>query len=305
MNTQKRNTGNRHPDMRAREMSAEDFYSRIKNKGVTHAEIRKFRGVIYRYYREHARGSLPWRNTDDPYHILVSEIMLQQTQIERVLHKYPLLIKKYPDLASLSRARLRSLYAVWQGMGYNRRALALRNIARSVAAPPYNGRLPSEMSDLMRLPFVGQSTAGAVAAFAFHKPVAFIETNIRRVFIHFFFRAEKQVKDSDILPLVERTIDKKDPRNWYYALMDYGSMLGSLIKNPNRKSTHYRKQPAFAGSNRQLRGQILRALSIHPTISCRDLGHQLNIPYRKILEMTAQLQKEGFINKSGNLFRMA
>lgn len=281
------------------EKEAQHFYRHIKTGGYTSYSARKFRSIVYHYYRQNARDTLPWRNTDNPYCILVSEIMLQQTQIERVLNKYPLFIKKFPDFRSLARARTRTLYTVWQGMGYNRRALALKEIARAVLKPPYSGKLPSDAEELMSLPFVGQSTAGAVAAFAFHQPAVFIETNIRRVFIYFFFREQDTVRDSDIIPLIEKTLDRKDPRNWYYALMDYGSALRNLKDNPNIKSAHYKKQSPFAGSDRQLRGKILRLLSEQRNMAVMELSGQLDASHDKILKIIDQLCKEGFLKKKG------
>jgi len=230
--------------------------------------------------------------------------MLQQTQIERVLRKYPVFIKKYPDLGSLARARVRTLYSVWQGMGYNRRALALKNIARIVTAAPYHGRLPADEHDMMRLPFVGQSTAGAVAAFAFGRPAVFIETNIRRVFIHFFFRKKKIVSDREILFLIEKTLDRNDPRSWYYALMDYGSALRDLKDNPNRKSAHYKKQSPFEGSNRQMRAKILRLISDRRNVSVKELTGLVNMPYGRTRKIIDQLCREGFLKKKGRCVRM-
>lgn len=287
------------------EKSAERFYNYFKGKGLTPCSVRKFRETVYSFYAQYSRNDLPWRNTADPYHILISEIMLQQTQIERVLKKYPLFIKKFPDFSTLAQAPLRSVYTVWQGMGYNRRAVALKNIARIIMDAPYNGRLPSDTAELIRLPFVGQSTAGAVAAFAFGKPVVFIETNIRRVFIYFFFRETENVSDREIVLLIEKTCDRKNPRNWYYALMDYGSALGRLTENPNRKSTGYSKQGPFQGSNRQIRGRILTLL-VEPTgMSLNEMSEKLKVPSERIDENIDQLQKEGLVKKQRNKYRMA
>jgi A/G-specific adenine glycosylase len=286
------------------EKEAEKYYTYLKAKGITSYSVRRFRTIIYRFYKQNTRDSLPWRQTDNPYNILVSEIMLQQTQIERVLKKYPVFIKRYPDFGALAKASPGSLYRVWQGMGYNRRALALKEIASKIVRSPYNGRLPSNVEELMELPFIGQSSAGAVSAFAFHKPSVFIETNIRRVVIHFFFREQDKVRDSDILPLIARTLDKKDPRNWYYALMDYGSALRSLKYNPNLKSRTYKKQSPFAGSTRQIRGRILRAVSNEQGITEKKLSESLHAPRDKVQDMINQLCREGFINKKGSRITM-
>jgi len=286
------------------ENAADSFYTYFKKNGLTSYTVRKFRTIVYRFYRDNARNDLPWRNIDNPYHILVSEIMLQQTQVDRVLNKHPLFLSIYPDFQSLARTRLLALYKVWQGLGYNRRALALKEIARAVMKPPYNGLLPSDRELLMELPGVGQSTAGALLAFAFNKPSLFIETNIRRVFIYFFFREQERVTDREITPLIERALDRKDPRNWYYALMDYGSALRSLKNNPNLKSTQYKKQSTFAGSNRQMRGKILRLVSEKQSIPVKELIVQLKTSHNKIVEIVDQLCKEGFIKKKGRYVRM-
>jgi A/G-specific adenine glycosylase len=287
------------------EQVAIDFYLRTKKTGLTYDTIQRFRNIIYSYYKQHARNALPWRKTHDPYCILVSEIMLQQTQVDRVLKKYPVLINKYPDVQSLARAPLRSLYAVWQGMGYNRRALALKQFAAAITKAPYHGTIPHSVEELIGLPGVGQATAGAVAAFAFNKPVPFIETNIRRVFIHFFFRDETSVTDKEIAPLVEKTLHKKDPRTWYYALMDYGSALRRLRKNPNLKSSGYSRQKPFAGSNRQMRGRILRLFMKHQAMSGNEIIRTLSAPPDRVIQNLTRLKEEGFIKKKGNLFRMA
>jgi A/G-specific adenine glycosylase len=172
---------------------------------LSSAAIRSFRQKIYRYYRSHGRA-LPWRTTRNPYHILVSEIMLQQTQVERVLQKYPQFVTAFPDFKTLAKAPLRKILHVWQGMGYNRRALFLKKIAVAVVEK-FNGRLPRTIEELMSLSGIGKNTAASISAFAFNKPVAFIETNIRSVFIHCFFQDQDDVNDREILPLVEKTLD--------------------------------------------------------------------------------------------------
>ncbi len=148
-------------------------------------EIRKFQKTIYRYYGKYGR-TFPWRMTHNPYHILISEIMLQQTQVQRVMGKYEPFINAFPDFSSLARAPLRLILKQWQGLGYNRRAIALKLISRRIMEE-FHGELPSSVETLMTLPGIGRATASAISAFAFHIPSVFIETNIRRVFIHGFF----------------------------------------------------------------------------------------------------------------------
>ena len=227
-------------------------------------QVRQFRGIIYRHYRAHKRA-MPWRQTKNPYHILVSEIMLQQTQVDRVMGKYGEFLAKFPDFETLARAPWPEVLAIWQGLGYNRRALALKRLAQGVMEN-WGGTLPTSAEDLRSLPGIGPATAGALLAFAFAQPVAFIETNIRRVFLHFFFADREGVTDREILPLVEETLDRKRVRDWYYALMDYGAELKGSFPNPNRRSAHYARQSPFAGSNREVRGFILKKLLEEPVL---------------------------------------
>ena len=227
----------------------------------------KFQTTIWEYYKKQNRDALPWRGADvSAYYIMVSEFMLQQTQVSRVLKKYPLFIQQFPTIQMLAQASTRDVLLAWQGLGYNRRALALRKTAQTIAKQ-HNGVVPDSREALMRLSGVGQSTAGAICAFAFNQPIAFIETNIRRVYIYFFFAHRNNIRDNEIIKLVEQTIDRKNPRQWYYALMDYGAMLATNGKNPNVKSAHYAKQPAFIGSNRQIRSHITKLLLNQPRTS--------------------------------------
>lgn len=220
----------------------------------------KFVETVWEYYRRHGRRSLPWRRTKNPYRILVSEVMLQQTQVERVVPKYTVFLKKFPTLATLASASLGDVLRVWQGLGYNRRAKMLHQCAQAVVRE-YKGRFPHTHSELMRLPGIGHYTAGAVMAFAFGESVSVIETNIRTVYIHHFFHDDTDVLDADIQKIVARTLDVTNPREWYYALMDYGTFLKKTVGNQNSRSKHYAKQSTFKNSDRQIRGAILRLLT--------------------------------------------
>ncbi|MEK7070638.1 MAG: A/G-specific adenine glycosylase, partial [Patescibacteria group bacterium] len=135
----------------------------------------------------------------------------------------------------------------------------------------HKGKLPQDPKTLETFPGIGHATAHSMVAFAYNQPVVFIETNIRRVFIHHFFKNKQNVHDSEIIPLVKKTLDVQNPREWYYALMDYGSYLAKQVVNPNRKSIHYMKQAQFKGSNRQIRGAILRLLSAKESVQQKDL----------------------------------
>lgn len=221
---------------------------------------KKFIESVWKYYKNHGRQSLLWRKTRDPYKILVSEIMLQQTQVDRVIPKYRAFLKKFPTLKQLASAPLGDVLREWQGLGYNRRAKMLHECAKTIVKD-FRGQTPNTMEELVTLPGIGPYTAGAVMAFAWSRPIPLIETNVRSVYLHHFFEDETDVTDKDILRLISNTLDTRNPREWYYALMDYGSYLKKTFGNPNSKSKHYTKQSAFKGSDREIRGAILRALA--------------------------------------------
>jgi A/G-specific adenine glycosylase len=270
---------------------------------LTFEQISAFQAVIYEYYNRHGRD-LPWRKTENPYHILVSEIMLQQTQVERVIQKYGHFISVFPDFSSLAQATLQDVLRIWQGMGYNRRALALQRTA-DIIMTEFGGILPRDIELLKKLPGIGKTTAASTYVFAFNKPAVFIETNIRRVFIHQFFADHDNVNDREILPLVEKTLDRSHSRLWYYALMDYGAMLKKLIQNPNRKSSHYRKQPPFEGSDRQVRGEILRVLLKDSPLSTSEIGNTMRIARKRLQKTLNRLEEEGFIKEHGGTYTIA
>lgn len=272
-------------------------------EGLTVSATRKFQKVIYNYYTEYGR-TFPWRETTNPYHILVSEFMLQQTQTERVTQKYEQFITTFPGFHSLASASLQKVLSVWSGLGYNRRALNLKKTAEIVVTH-YSSVLPSSPDVLMTFPGIGKATAGAVAAFAFGNPVAFVETNIRTVFIYFFFRGKNDVKDKEILPLVEKTLDYTNPREWYYALMDYGVMLKKQYRNLGRKSAHYTKQAPFTGSDRQMRGMILKTLLESVCMTEPELIKILCATPGRVKKILAQLEREGFISREGTAITIA
>jgi A/G-specific adenine glycosylase len=269
---------------------------------LSSSQIRSFRKKIYTYYDAHGRD-LPWRRRVTPYHVLVSEIMLQQTQVDRVLGKYREFLTAFPNFKSLAGASLRKLLSAWSGMGYNRRALALKALAQKVLAE-HRGRLPLEKEKLLMLPGIGQYTAGAVLAFAFNQPVVFMDTNIRRVFIHEFFRDRTTIRDEEILPLVEKTVDRANPGKWYNALMDYGTMLKQESGNPNRRSAHYTRQRPFENSNRQVRGMILKVLVKESPLSGPQIARKAGIEPERVKQNLLQLEKEGFIHKRGNSYSL-
>jgi A/G-specific adenine glycosylase len=265
-------------------------------------DTQEFQQMVMSYYEQHGRD-LEWRHTDDPYCILVSEIMLQQTQVERVTKKFPEFIRSFPDFAALAAAPLSDILAVWQGMGYNRRAIALQKCAIRVMTD-HQGSLPDDVETLATFPGIGRATAASIAAFAFNIPVVFIETNIRRVFIHFFFSGSEKVCDAEILPLVEQTLYRENPRVWYGALMDLGSSLKKIVSNPNRRSAHYSQQSSFEGSDRKIRGTILKILLEEHFMEEKEFIVRLaEDPYR-IKRILVALESEGFIQCKGNRYQL-
>lgn len=262
--------------------------------------IREFRTIVLDYYRKNGRD-LAWRGTTDPFRILVSEIMLQQTQVERVTVKYPLFIAAFKDFPSLAGSSLPDVLAVWQGMGYNRRAISLQKCARRVVEE-YDGVLPQDPEVLATFPGIGRATASSICAFAFNRPVVFIETNIRRVFIHFFFGNHDSVDDCEILPLARQALPVQDPRTWYNALMDLGTALKKTEENPNRRSRHYTKQAAFEGSDRKIRGSLLRLLLAEKNLTQELIVEKTGEDPERIIRILDDLEAEGFITRTGSLF---
>ena len=275
----------------------------MENKEVQRDTIKSFRRTVWAHYRKYGR-ELPWRRTADPYAIVVSEIMLQQTQVERVRGKYEEFLKRFPTFASLAGASAQEVLHAWQGLGYNRRALSLLKLAR-IVIKKHKGKFPRDLAELCKLPGVGRATAGSIAAFAFNVPAVFIETNIRRSLLHHFFPKKKKVPEEKIETLAAAVLDKKSPRKWYWALMDYGSMLGKTLPNANRRSSYYRKQSIFKGSDRELRGRILRILLEKSHIPVSALLGMTEKSEDKIYAILAALEKEGFLHQKKGIVMIA
>ncbi|MDD5040054.1 MAG: A/G-specific adenine glycosylase [Patescibacteria group bacterium] len=266
------------------------------------ASVQRFQRTVYAYYRRHRRF-LPWRTTRNPYHILVSEVMLQQTQVPRVAKKYSEFIHAFPSIRSLANAPLKRIVRVWQGMGYNRRALSLKKLSREIVRL-HHGSVPRTAEELVRLPGLGNATANAVLVYAYNEPVVFIETNIRAAFIHHFFPHRAAVADKDLAPFVAAALDRRNPRRWYSALMDYGAWVKKEFKNPGRKSAFYSRQPKFEGSNRQVRGAIIRALSAR-TLDLDAVAKEAGFGKIRIQKALSELRAEGFIRRQGARYRIA
>jgi A/G-specific adenine glycosylase len=256
----------------------------------------KFITTVWDFYHENGRHTLPWRKTASPYRILVSEIMLQQTQVERVIPKYQAFIKAFPTVKKLAAAPLSEVLVLWQGLGYNRRAKLLHECAK-VVMNEHKGRFPSSYEGLVALPGVGPYTAGAVLAFAYNEAVPILETNIRTVYLFHFFRTKELVSDAELRKIVEKTLDKANPRAWYAALMDYGSYLKRTHGNNTKQSRSYTKQSTFKGSDRQIRGALIRCLTASTcTMTERELLSELKeFDPLRIQAQLARLVSEGLV----------
>lgn len=264
-------------------------------------QIIDFQKKVWDFYKANKRD-LPWRNTNDPYNIFISEVMLQQTQVNRVIEKYNDWIKTFPDFQTLSQAKLTQVLRLWSGLGYNRRGKFLYESAKMITTN-WRGQVPKDPEELVKLPGIGKATAASIIVFSYNKPLVFIETNIRRVFIHEFFKDQRDISDKDILLLVAQTLDRKSSREWYYALMDYGSFLGKTIENPNRRSKAYSKQSNFSGSVRQVRGEILRIISKGPmTIS--GIENKITGNMDHFHTALNQLLSESFLEKKGDTIQI-
>ena len=267
------------------------------NAGLSPQILTSFREMIHAYYRANPRP-MPWRETGDPYRILVSEIMLQQTQVERVRVKYAEFLTAFPTVCELAAAPLLEVLQIWQGLGYNRRAMYLKRCSEEIVNH-CAGHFPRTVDELQSLPGIGPYTARAVAAFAFGVAEPLIETNIRSIFLHFFFHGSENVCDNEIMPLVASTLDRENPREGYYALMDYGVMLKQKHSNPGRRSRHHTQQSRFEGSNRQLRSMMLREVMRQQHITLKELIDVLPAERETVQRNLEAMQREGFLAKRG------
>ncbi len=254
--------------------------------------MKEFQETVWQHY-QHNKRDMPWRENTEPYYVLVSEIMLQQTQVERVKPKFEAFIQKFPDMSSLASAKLSDVLKLWNGLGYNRRAKFLLRAVQKVEKD-FDGEVPKVLEELITLPGVGKNTAGAILAYSFNQPVVFIETNIRTVYFHHFFAdSAETVSDGKLSELIEATMDKENPREWYYALMDYGTFLKKQYGGRLSQSRHYKKQTPLKGSLREMRGKILKAL-IDGSLSENEL-RQMVVADNRFKPALKSLQKENMI----------
>ena len=281
--------------------------------GVSPERLVEFSATVWERGRELYRD-LPWRDTHDPYAILLSEVMLQQTQVSRVMGRWEQWLETFPTIADLASAPLPPVLELWQGMGYNRRALNLKRCAEEVVAM-HDGVVPSDKKALLALPGIGPSTSAGVRIFAFRQPDMYLETNVRAVFIHELFPGRESVADKELVSLVEATCPQDARvRAWYYALLDYGAYLKKTMPNPTRRSKHYTRQSKFEGSHRQKRAYLLRRV-IDDALSTEDLARDLAQSERasgrqepsveEVRAILDELEREGFVMRRGDAWLCA
>lgn len=246
---------------------------------LTLDQITQFQSQVYNFYTVNKREFV-WRQKITPYKIIISEVMLQQTQTARVVPKFENWLQQFPDFAALAQASNHDVLTAWQGLGYNRRGLALLKIAQMIMAD-HGGQLPNDPVALQAFPAIGPNTAGSICAFAFNKPIVFIETNIRTVYTHSFFLGQSEISDKQLLPLIAQTVDQQNAREWYYALMDYGVHLKQGLPKINAASKHYTRQSKFEGSKRQVRGAIIKILTQLKQVNYQILIELINFELPK------------------------
>jgi A/G-specific adenine glycosylase len=272
---------------------------------LTEQQVDEFRNTLLAYYDANGRHDLPWRQPKgsefEAYRIVVSELMLQQTQVSRVLIKYAEFLEKFPTVQTLAQASLGDVLIAWQGLGYNRRAKFLWQAAQMVVRE-WRGGFPASPEDLVRLPGIGKNTAGAVMAYAYNQPAIFIETNVRTVYIHEFFKDAEAVPDKDISALLQQTIMPDSPRIFYWALMDYGTYLKKTVGNASVRSAHHVRQSPFEGSRRQVRGAVLRSLSSRG-LSWQELASA--IADERLAAVLQELAAEGMIDLTNGIYHLA
>jgi A/G-specific adenine glycosylase len=248
-------------------------------------QIQEVQTRLLSWYEQEQRD-LPWRSTSDPYAILVSEMMLQQTQVDRVLPKYQQFLTAFPTLAALAAAPTAEVISVWVPLGYNTRAVRLQSIARQVIAE-YEGRLPDTIDELLKLKGIGRYTAGAIACFAYRKQVATVDTNIRRVLQRIFLGLEltsPQLKDAEMLALAERVLPEGHAYDWNQALMD----LGATICTSNTPRCHICPLQATVQETPQVTCQAYQQMSQHSLFPSGTVLRQL----RKVAEKKAAYQSQ-------------
>jgi A/G-specific adenine glycosylase len=264
---------------------------------VPQEKIQQFQKKVFSFYRKKKR-ELPWRKTTDPYKILLSEFMLQQTQVNRVVLYYEQWTAKWPTIYALSAASLPEVLQMWMGLGYNTRAVNLHRAARKIVAN-YHGDVMTAVKQYKDLPGIGRYTSHAVQIFSANADLVTVDTNIRRIFIREFNLSE-QVSDKEIWKLAEACLPRGKSRDWHNALMDYGALSLTAQKTGIKPKT---QQSRFEGSDRQIRAQILRYL-LTKDMSISELKKNLGIEQMRLFPILEKMISEKIIVKEHKIYRL-
>ena len=267
-------------------------------KEIPKSRLYAIRRRILDFYRKHGR-TLPFRETTDPYCITVSEIMLQQTQVERVVERYKMWVDRWPNWASLAQTDRRAVLSAWSGLGYNRRALYLRDMA-GVIVNDYGGNMPTSPEELKKLPGIGDYTAHAIAIFAFNAPLVTIDTNIRKVLIH-ELDLPHDTSPEHLREYARLLLPRGKSREWHNALMDYARMA---IRREAGAIKPVSTQSRFEGSRRQIRGEIVRRLTDRTRISIAVLARDMERDEDDIRTAALSLETEGLVKVSDKTIRL-
>lgn len=278
---------------------------------VSEGKVKRFQDEILTWYNEHKRD-LPWRHTRDPYRILLSEIMAQQTQISRVIPKYEAWLEQFPTIHHLANSSVSEVLTYWHGLGYNRRALNLKRSAEKIVRE-YDGVFPKTEKELLELPGIGRYTARAILCFAFDEQITVVDTNVRKVILTQFFKSdnskiqtlqcsdtvnhnsEKSKIDEKIIEeMAEQLLPMGKAYDWNQALMDYSSAVLKKEKIP------VQKQSKYIGSHRYYRSKVLKVLLEKKKVKIDEIGELIKNDYTEkekewLQKMLEQLAKEGFI----------
>ena len=262
---------------------------------------------VWQYYDLHKRN-LAWRNLehysdrDRGYRVLVSEVMLQQTQVQRVIPKYDEWIKKWPSIDTFCDATFSEVLSLWSGLGYNRRAKYLHTTLHTLMRD-YEGVVPKNLNDLQSLSGIGANTAAAILVYTYNTPAVFVETNIRSAYLNAFFaNAKEPISDHQLKERIAKTLDYNNPRQWYYALMDYGTHIKQTYGSHLHKSKHHRRQSRFEGSSRQIRGAIIKYLTQNYVVEISSLKNEINDDRFDVCIQA--LSAEGMIVLDGDTLRL-
>lgn len=267
------------------------------------ARVARFQQRLLSWYAANGRD-LPWRHTSDPYAILVSEVMLQQTQVARVIARYAEWLRSFPTLESLAESPLEQALRLWQGLGYNNRARRLRECAVAVVGvtgPRGRSRLPRSINELQSLPGIGPYTARAVLVFAHNEDVAAVDANVRRVLTH-ELGLPPALSERGLQTVADAVLPLGRSRAWHNALMDYGALV--LTARATGIAPRTRQSP-FEGSRRQLRARLLRVLLRDGPTTLQRLPTQSGVPAVDVLDVVDRLCRDGLVVVDGDRVSVA